>query len=115
MSVYVDNAQILAVLRNGPTVHSSAWSHLMGDTLEELLAFGARIGLRSAWLQVKPSGVHFDLTDGKRAQALRAGALELETHSPTWVRVVHAARAQYLEIQASGLGVPVRSPDGGLW
>jgi len=115
MSVYVDNAHIPAVVHNGRTDHSSTRCHLMADTLEELLAFRSRIGMRSSWLQVKPSGVHFDLTDGKRAQALRAGALELDQRDPHWVRVMHDARAQYLEIQASGLGVPLRAPDGGLW
>jgi hypothetical protein len=63
-------------------VHRSAWSHLTADTPEELHEFAARLGLRRAWFQPgRPAGGspspfwHYDVTSGKRAQALAMGAL----------------------------------------
>lgn len=100
MSVYVDNANIQADVANGNRIHTSEWCHLMADTLPELLKFANRIGLRRSWLQNKRSGVHFDLTAGKRRQAVRAGAIEIDTRTDEWLRVVQAARAQYTETES---------------
>ena len=96
MAVYVDNANIQASVPNGPRVHTSQWSHLMADTLPELEAFARRLRLHPAWLQMKPSGVHYDLTAGKRRQAVALGAVEIDTRTPDWSRVVAAARSQYV-------------------
>ncbi len=51
------------------------WCHLFADDAdcEELHAFARRIGLRREWFQ----GNHYDLTPGRRAAAVRAGAKEL--------------------------------------
>lgn len=95
MSVYVDNANIPASVQNGARTHTSQWCHMMADTREELIAFALSIGLRRAWLQNKRSGVHFDLTAGKRRQAVSAGAVEIETRTDEWKRVVALARSQY--------------------
>ena len=92
MAVYVDNADIPASVPNGNRVH------MMADTLPELLAFASRIGLRRSWIQVKKSGVHVDLTAGKRRQAVAAGAVEVEVHSDEWRRVHTCAREQYAEV-----------------
>lgn len=111
MAVYVDDALIPASVPNGNRVLMSQWSHLMADTLDELVTFGRQIGMRQAWLQVKRSGVHFDLTVNKRRQAIRAGAVELPTRTDEWRRVVAAAREQYPEaceryrIEPTPLGV----------
>jgi Protein of unknown function (DUF4031) len=51
MAVYVDDAGILAEVRNGSRVHVSRWSHLTADTQEELHEFAARLGLRREWFQ----------------------------------------------------------------
>ena len=98
MAVYVDNADIPASVPNGNRVHTSHWCHMMADTLPELLVFASRIGLRRSWLQVKKSGVHFDLTAGKRRQAVAAGAVEIEVRSDEWRRVHTCAREQYAEV-----------------
>ena len=98
MAVYVDNADILASVPNGNRVRTSHWCHMMADTLPELLAFAARIGLRRSWLQVKKSGVHFDLTAGKRRQAVAAGAVEIDMRSDERRRVCARAREQYAEV-----------------
>ena len=52
--------------------------HMIADTNEELHAFAASIGLKRTWFQPSSSGPHYDLTEGKRAQAVEKGAVELE-------------------------------------
>ena len=82
MAVYVDNANIPARVANGRVVHDSRWSHLFADTQEELHQFAAQLGLRRSYFQPgrprsdgSPSPHwHFDLTVGKRQQAIRLGA-----------------------------------------
>lgn len=51
------------------------WCHLFSDEADsaELHAFAARIGMRREWFQ----GDHYDLTPGKRAQAVKLGAKEV--------------------------------------
>jgi hypothetical protein len=50
--------------------------HLTADTLEELHAFAARLGMRRAWFQDHPLCPHYDLTPGRREVAVRLGAKE---------------------------------------
>lgn len=75
MTIMVDE------LRRWPTriaCFRSGSAHLTVDSglgdVEELHAFAARIGLRRAWFQ-SGSTPHYDLTPGRRAAALRAGAV----------------------------------------
>ena len=84
MAVYVDDASIPASVRNGSRTHTSTWCHLTADTQEELHAFAAQLGLKRSYFQPgtpiggKPSPFwHYDLTAGKRAQAVRLGAVEV--------------------------------------
>lgn len=100
MTVYVDDAYVPAAVANHGRVHRSRWCHLMADTVDELLAFGKTIGLQPAWLQVKPSGVHFDVTEAKRRQAIAAGAVEISVRTKQWSVVVAVARGQYVDLQA---------------
>lgn len=75
MTVYVDDALIEASVRSGNRTITSRWSHLMADTTEELLAFGAQLGMRRRWLQHPGTALeHFDLTEAKRRRALALGA-----------------------------------------
>jgi hypothetical protein len=87
MTVYVDDASIQAAVtntENGRT-HNSRWCHLFTDQDDqtELHAFARKIGLRRSWFQHedkypdKPWMWHYDLTAGKRWQALKAGAVEI--------------------------------------
>lgn len=71
MSVYVDCLRDWG-WRLGPSCH------LIADTLGELHAFAAKLGLKRAWFQNKRSGPHYDLTVSKRQAAVALGALELE-------------------------------------
>lgn len=85
MTVYVDNARIPATVGR----FRARWSHLTADTPEELHAFAARIGLRRQWFQGRckrspePAGTpchhwHYDVTDAKRAEAIKAGAQPID-------------------------------------
>jgi len=52
--------------------------HLQADSGEELHQFAARLGLKRDWFQSRPGRPeldHYDLTRGKRQQALRLGAV----------------------------------------
>lgn len=91
MTVYVDDYRVQA--RVGRI--NARWSHMMADTLEELIEFAEQLGLRRAWLQDKASGVHFDVTDRVRAAAFNFGAVPIECGSDQWSRVLDEARQQY--------------------
>lgn len=53
----------------------SLYCHMMTDgELQELHDFAARLGLRRSWFQNKPGHPHYDLSQGKRLQAIRLGA-----------------------------------------
>lgn len=54
--------------------------HLLADSLDELTGFAEEIGLKPSWLQGTEMGrvPHFDLTEGKRRQALAAGAVDAD-------------------------------------
>ena len=75
MAVYVDE------LFNTMWADKSRWRHnkachLWGDTDEELHKFAAKIGLLRRWFQDHPRLPHYDLTAGKRREAVAAGAVE---------------------------------------
>jgi hypothetical protein len=101
MAVYIDDASIPATVRNGARSHTSAWCHLTADTQEELHEFAARLGLKRSYFQPgkplggKPSPFwHYDLTAGKRAQAVRLGAVEVSAREMPALMRARAARRQ---------------------
>ncbi len=51
--------------------------HMTADSLDELHAFAAHIGLRRAWFQRHVIAPHYDLTPKRRQAAVNAGAVEL--------------------------------------
>lgn len=65
MAVYIDNARI--------PFRGMLMSHMIADTLDELHAMAAKIGLQRSWFQdgVRP---HYDVALAKRAVALMFGA-----------------------------------------
>lgn len=75
MSVYVDDAFC------GEPGSWGKWTgggHMQADSLAELHAFAALIGLNRSWFQSKPRRPdhdHYDLTQGKRDEAILAGAI----------------------------------------
>lgn len=89
MSVYIDNAYIVAAVGPPERRFTSRWCHLVADSTEELLAFAAAIGLDERWLQRRGEpGEHFDLPDPRRPVAVEHGAVEI-----TWRESVALVRA----------------------
>lgn len=77
MTVYVDDAKIPATVGR----IKARWSHLFADTQDELHEFAASIGLKRAWFQGPPRHDpfwHYDVTEGKRQEAIRAGAQQVD-------------------------------------
>ena len=70
MAVDVDNLRDYG-WRHGPSCH------LIGDSVEELIEFAVRLGMKAEWFQPK-SSPHFDLTAEGREIAVRNGAIELD-------------------------------------
>ncbi|GAB2733016.1 DUF4031 domain-containing protein [Nocardioides pakistanensis] len=74
MTVYIDDYQRRAKVGR----LDATWSHLMADTTEELLAFARRLGMNPRWIQKAGTSLeHFDVTEPKRQQALRLGAVPI--------------------------------------
>lgn len=76
MAVYVD-----------PPLHKYGrmiMCHMWADTLDELHKMADRIGVSRRWLQQPPkaSWVHYDISKGKRDQAVRYGAIEKSILGP---------------------------------
>lgn len=69
MPVYVDNLRDYG-WRHGPSCH------LIADSVDELMEFAVRMGLKREWFQAK-STPHFDLTAEGRRLAVEHGAIEL--------------------------------------
>ena len=67
MAIYVDNERI--------QWRGKLWCHLVADSLDELHAFAASLGLKRAWFQGKASYPHYDVTTGVRERALEMGAI----------------------------------------
>ena len=72
--VYVDSLKPCLPNARWPWRHSA---HLFADSEEELHRFAIAIGLKRAWFQCHPRMDHYDLTFGKRRQAVAAGAVEV--------------------------------------
>jgi len=75
MSTYVDPLLEWGWKMRGRTVPSC---HMIADTLEELHAMAAAIGMKRTWFQANASHPHYDLTPARRADAVRRGAIELD-------------------------------------
>lgn len=73
MAVYVDT---IVQWPNARPPFNKGSCHMTADTLEELHAFAARIGMRRSWFQEHRICPHYDLTPGRREVAVRLGAVE---------------------------------------
>lgn len=86
MTVYVDDA-----------VHpwrGQRWAHLMADTLDELHAMAARLGIPRRAFQNKTSGAHYDVTADLRERAIAFGAMPISRHTDRALVKAVIARAK---------------------
>ncbi|QSM41677.1 DUF4031 domain-containing protein [Mycobacteroides abscessus] len=91
MTVYVDDMRMPA--RVGRL--QARWSHLMADTDEELHAFAARLGLKRSWHQKPGTAIsHYDVTDSRRQEALRLGAVPIGYMSRESMDLIRCKREQ---------------------
>lgn len=94
MSVYVDDMRMEATVGR----LKRRWSHMMADSSEELLAMARKLRLDPDWIQYPGTWKeHFDVTDAKRYQAIKLGAISITTGGPEWVALVERQRAKYGE------------------
>lgn len=71
MTVYVGDLFNTPKTRTWPYAQAS---HMFADSIDELHAFAARLGLKRTWAQLRRVP-HYDLTVGKRLSALALGAM----------------------------------------
>jgi hypothetical protein len=77
--IYVDNARIKKTVH---TIHGR-WSHLFqyppSEPAFQFVQFAMRLGLKLKWLQSGTSRHygHFDVTESKRQQAIKMGAISI--------------------------------------
>lgn len=64
--IYIDDAEV--------SKYGRCWFHLTADSLEELHAFAARIGLPSHAFHLGARHPHYDVTESQRLRALSSGA-----------------------------------------
>jgi hypothetical protein len=91
MAVYVDDSRIR--WRGGE------WSHLIGDTTEELHAFAAGLGLERARFHGRPTRPwkdHYDIPEATRRLAIRQGARPI-----TCREAAEILRAKRLAVRAA--------------
>jgi len=76
VSVYLD-----PMVNHGKVIGHAGphWCHMIADDHAELYAMASAIGLAMRWAQTHTVPHHFDLgTDGMRARAIQAGAIECD-------------------------------------
>ena len=79
MTVFVDGITDYGDVARRRGLRSTRWAHLTANSPEELHGFAAGIGLGRAWFQNADNvRWHYDVTPGRRAAALRAGAREID-------------------------------------
>lgn len=66
MTVYVDNSRI--------PWRGKIWCHLVADSVGELHAFAAQLGLRREWFQDQTMYPHYDVTVSVQQRAIALGA-----------------------------------------
>jgi Protein of unknown function (DUF4031) len=108
MTVYVDDMRLPARIGR----HDCTWSHLFADTDEELHAFAAKLGLKREWFQQgkRPWPGHYDVTAGKRRQAIRLGATPVTFRE---AGQIIRARAQAEKAAADGEQASVKQQSAG--
>jgi hypothetical protein len=104
MAVYVDDFEVEATV-NGLR---RRWSHLVADSHGELVRFGRRLRLSSAWIQ-KPGTPreHYDVTSAMRRRAIALGAVPVDYLEMQAVLTRKVAAAAVLNTQPAVESPPV--------
>jgi len=91
MSVYVDDLTRMGWRMYGKFIPSC---HMIADSVEELVEFAERIGLHRRWVQGTTNGrtPHYDLTAGKRREAIAAGAVVVDKRK--FVEIIQKLRKE---------------------
>jgi len=91
--VYVDDAEV--------SKYGRGWFHLTADTLEELHAFAARIGVPIRAFHRGARHPHYDITGLQRLNALRSGACSVTARDVVRVarQIARSREAGVVEIQ----------------
>jgi|GEM_PF-819214 len=91
-----------------PCLPNRQWRHNQSCHLtcgpgevDELHAFALSIGLRRSWFQPRKECPHYDLTKGMRAQAVAAGAVQVDRLE--LVAIMHAWRQSNSETRTVGV------------
>ncbi len=71
MAVYVDDH------RSPRPGRFQGWSHLAADSDEELHVFATKIGLKREWFRPHVIMNHYDVSERKRVEAIKAGAVPM--------------------------------------
>ena len=74
--VYVDD---LCVWPNARGIFRAGSCHMAADTLEELHAMAAALGMPQRWFQNHPRHPHYDLVKSKRDRAIALGATPISS------------------------------------
>jgi hypothetical protein len=82
-------------LRVWPHAHHRCFmkgsAHLTADTLDELHAFAAAIGMKRSWFQDHPLAPHYDLSPSRHALALQHGAVLVSAREQARARIAQRA------------------------
>lgn len=97
MAVYVDREQI--------PWRGKLWCHLVADTLDELHAFAAALGLKRSWFQDRSSYPHYDVTMSVRDRALQRGAVSVG--KTDMLNAARKLRTELAELRTGAQPLPV--------
>ena len=90
MAVYVDSEKI--------QWRGRVWCHLVADSLDELHAFAAQLGLQRRWFQGRSFYPHYDVTVPVRERALRIGAIDADRE--TIIACCKSMRSEMLQLRS---------------
>lgn len=110
MTVYVDELRVYPHARG---IFRAGSAHLTADTLDELHAFAARIGLRRSWAQLPPAHrvPHYDLVASRREAAVAAGAVFVPAKEQAARRIAARAATKSSGPEALAGSEPGRNSD----
>jgi Protein of unknown function (DUF4031)/Domain of unknown function (DUF4326) len=80
MTVYVDQVVDYGEAATAKGLPATEWAHLTADTRSELHNFARTLRLARSWFQDDPVIWHYDVTVGKRHQAIRLGARVIDVY-----------------------------------